>query len=177
MSYDSYQIFAMTYATKDAAMEDFIAVEALYAFGAAIDTYDAVVLHKQDGKVGIVRKREQAEHTRGWEGLGLGLAAGACMALFPAVTLAGGLLAGGTIGAVAGIISGHVVAGISRSDLKDIGQSLDEGQYGLLVVAATDMAARVRDVARQAVRVEEKELKADYKAIRKELDQAYAAMA
>ena len=48
MSYDNYQLFTMTYPTKEAAMDGFDAVE--YAFDelANVDTYDAAVVVSND---------------------------------------------------------------------------------------------------------------------------------
>jgi uncharacterized membrane protein len=54
--------------------------------------------------------------------------------LFPAVAIGAGLVAGGAGGAGLGALAGHAAAGISRADLKDLGELLDEGQSGLLVV-------------------------------------------
>ena len=39
--------------------------------------------------------------------------------------------------------AGHVADGMSRSDLKNLGELLDNGTSGLLVVAATDVEAKV----------------------------------
>ena len=130
MSYDTYQVFAASYRTKDEAMADFTAVEAMYDVLALVDTYDAAVLTRKDGKVQIVRKREQSEHTDGWAGAGIGLALGACCALFPAVTLATGAIAGAVAGGAVGIVAGHFSSGVSRDSLRNLGQTLDEGEYG-----------------------------------------------
>jgi hypothetical protein len=50
---------------------------------------------------------------------------------------------------------------MSRSDLKDLGEQLDAGEAGLVVVAVSDMGAKVKEAMRRAQKVEEKELKAD----------------
>jgi uncharacterized membrane protein len=52
-------------------------------------------------------------------------------------------LGGGASGTALGATAGHVVAGMSRSDLKDLGELLDAGASGLIVVAATDVEERV----------------------------------
>jgi uncharacterized membrane protein len=170
MTYDTYHLFAMTYPSKEAAMADFDAVEYVFGDATSVDTYDAAVITKKDGKVSIVRKREQAEHTKGWEGLGIGLAVGACFALFPAITLAAGALAGGAVGSVIGVLAGHFESGISRDDLKDICEALNDSEYGVIVITATDQSKRVRQAAQKAIRFEEKQLKVDYQSIKKELD-------
>ena len=89
----------------------------------------------------------------------VGLAVGALAALFPAITLGAGLLAGSVIGASVGAIAGHVVGGMKRSDLKDLGELLDQGTSGLLVVAATDVEARVNAaITRAKKRVKAREI-------------------
>jgi hypothetical protein len=50
---------------------------------------------------------------------------------------------------------------MSRSDLKELGERLDAGEAGLVVVAVSDMGAKVKDAMRRADSVEAKELKAD----------------
>ena len=122
------------------------------------------------GKVKIISKHEQPTRQAGWAGAGLGLAAGLTAALFPAVALTGSLLAGSAAtGAAFGALLGHLEGGISRSDLKDLGDVLDDGEYGLIVVAATDVTARVQDAITSAQKVVKKELKTNQKALDKEM--------
>ena len=61
---------------------------------------------------------------------------------------------------------------MSRSDLKDLGELLDEGQSGLVVVAATDLEARVDESLKRAAKVTKKPLRADEKALENEVDAA-----
>jgi uncharacterized membrane protein len=75
-------------------------------------------------------------------------------------------------GAGLGALAGHVAAGMSRSDLKELGELLDDGQSGLVVVAATDVEARVEEAMRGAAKVTKKQLRADEKALEKEIDNA-----
>ena len=94
------------------------------------------------------------------------------MALFPAVALGGALLWGGAAGAGLGALAGHVAAGMSRSDLKELGELLDEGQSGLVVVAATDMEAKVDEAIERAAKTVKKQMRADEKELEKEIDEA-----
>lgn len=164
----TYQVFAASYSTKDAAMADFNAVESMYGDMALVDTYDAIVLAREEGKAGIVRDGEQAD---GWEGVGIGLAMGACCALFPGVTLANGAVAGAIARGAVAIVAGHFVSGVSRDALRDLGQVLDEGEFGLIVIVATDAAQPVRGAIKRAVSMQRQPFMADCKAIRKELRQ------
>ncbi len=95
-------------------------------------------------------------------GGGIGLATGLVIALFPAAAIGGGLLAataGG--GAVLGAVAGHAAAGMSRKDLKELGEHLDAGQSGLVVVAVSDMEAKVKDAMTHAQKIESKTMKSD----------------
>jgi hypothetical protein len=77
-------------------------------------------------------------------GGGVGLATGLVVALFPFAAIGGGLLAATTAGgAVLGSLAGHAAAGMSRRDLKELGEHLDAGEAGLVVVAVSDMGAKV----------------------------------
>jgi uncharacterized membrane protein len=95
-------------------------------------------------------------------GGGMGLATGLVVALFPFAAVGGGLLAGATAGgAVLGAVAGHAAAGMSRHDLKELGEHLDEGSAGLVVVAVSDMGAKVERAMERARKLEQKQLEAD----------------
>ncbi len=96
-----------------------------------------------DGKIDIVKKHEEPTRHGAAHGLGWGLAAGAVVALFPAVGIVGALAAGGGAGAAIGAVAGHVSGGMNRDDLKQLGEVLDDGQAGLIVVYAANMADQV----------------------------------
>jgi len=115
-----------------------------YKVSGLVDTYDAAVIRRDNGNVKIVKKREEPTRHGALAGLGLGLAAGVVAAAFPAVALGGALVAGGAAGTALGALTGHVTRGMSREDLKEIGEFLDKGQSALIVVAATDVEDRVR---------------------------------
>jgi len=50
---------------------------------------------------------------------------------------------------------------MSRHDLKELGEHLDAGQAGLVVVGVSDMGAKIERAMKKANKVETKELKAD----------------
>jgi hypothetical protein len=54
---------------------------------------------------------------------------------------------------------------MSRKDLKDLGENLDKGQAGLVVVAVADMEAKVESAMKHAQKIESKKMKADVKEI------------
>ena len=173
MTMDTLIVFAASYDTLGAAEADYSAVRDLYQESGLIDTYDAAVITKDDaGKVTIVAKHEQPTRQGAWRGLGIGLVGGALVALFPAVGIGAGLLLGGAGGAGLGALAGHVTAGLSRADLKELGELLDEGHSGLVVIAASDLGDRIERVMNRAEKVTRKQLKADQKALEKEIDAA-----
>jgi hypothetical protein len=106
-------------------------------------------------------------------GGGAGLATGLVVALFPFAAIGGGLLAATTAGgALLGAVAGHAAAGMSRQDLKELGESLDAGEAGLIVVGVTDMAARIEQAMRRAEKLEKKQLKADAEALERDAKEA-----
>jgi uncharacterized membrane protein len=178
MAMDTFIVFAASYDALGAAEADYHAVHELYAESGLIDTYDAAVITKDDaGKVKIVAKHEQPTRTSAWRGLGIGLAGGALVALFPAVGIGTGLLAGAAGGAGLGALAGHVHAGLSRADLKELGELLDEGHSGLVVIAASDLAGRIEQAIRRADKLAKKQLRADQQALEKEIESAVQATA
>jgi hypothetical protein len=50
---------------------------------------------------------------------------------------------------------------MSRQDLKELGEGLDAGEAGLVVVGVSDMGTKIEQAMRRAEKVEAKELKAD----------------
>jgi len=172
--YDTYVMFAAVYSNVDAAEADYQSVKDLYYGTDMIDTFDATVIAKKDnGKVKIYKKHEQPTRHGGWVGAGWGLATGLGIALFPAAAIGGGLLAATTAaGAGIGAISGHVVGGMDRGDLKDLGSALDEGEAALIVAAASDVSSRVAAAITNADDVMEKQAKIDSDDLSAELDEA-----
>ena len=171
MAVDTFMVIANQYDTEADALADYEAVRLLYTDLGIIDTYDAAVLtREQNGKVDIVKRVEEPTRQAGAAGLVGGLALGALVALFPAIGLGAGLLAGGAIGAGAGAAAGHVVAGMSRSGLKELGELLDRGSSGLVVVAATDVEARVEAAVTRAKKQAKAQLQADTDTLKQEIE-------
>jgi len=163
MAVDTFLAYVGVYNSEADADADYQAVKDLHTKEQLIDAYDAaVVVRRADGKVKITKKHETPTRVGGVLGGGAGLATGLVIALFPFAAIGGGLLAvtaGG--GAVLGAVAGHAAAGMSRKDLKELGEHLDAGQAGLVVVAVSDMGAKVEREMKRAKKVEARELKAD----------------
>ena len=109
-----------------------------------------------------MKKHETPTRVGGVLGGGVGLATGLAVALFPFAAIGGGLLAATAAGgATLGAVAGHAAAGMSRGDLKELGEHLDAGQAGLVVVGVADMGAKIERELRRAEKIETKRLKAD----------------
>ena len=172
MAVDTYLVVTNTYDNVDDALADYEAARALWREGIG-DTYDAaVVTHRKNGKVKIVKHHEQPTVAGAAIGLGAGLAVGALVALFPAVAIGAGLAVGGAAGLGLGALAGHVAGGMSRGDLKELGELLDEGDSGLLIVAAQDTEARLDDAIKHGNKIVKKQLRSDEKDLEAALDEA-----
>lgn len=100
---------------------------------------------------------------------------GLLVAALPAVALTGGLVVGAAAaGGVIGAITGHVTRGISRGDLKEVGEVLQEGNAGLIVLAGVDAEKRVDEAISASDRIVKKELKLDRKELDRELKEIEA---
>jgi uncharacterized membrane protein len=163
MAIDTFMVYAGVYPSVALAEADYDLVKDLHRDAGLIDAYDAAVLERRsDGKTKIVKKHETPTRVGGVLGGGLGLATGLVVALFPFAAIGGGLLAATTAGgAVLGSLAGHAAAGMSRSDLKELGEYLDAGEAGLVVVAVADMGAKVERAMHRAEKIEARQLKAD----------------
>ena len=179
MAVDTFMAYVGAYPDVADAEADYQLVKDLHTEAGLIDAYDAAVVERRaDGKVRITSKHETPTRVGGVLGGGVGLATGLVVALFPFAAIGGGLLvatAGG--GAVLGAVAGHVVAGMSRGDLKELGEHLDAGQAGLVVVGISDMGARIEQAMQHADKLQSKELKADTTEIERDAKAAGADQA
>ena len=146
MAIDTFMVYVGVYAEVDAAKADYELIKDLHTKAGLIDAYDAAVIERRDdGKVKIVQEARDADPRRRRAGRGVGLATGLVVALFPFAAIGGGLLAATAAGgSVLGAVAGHAAAGMSRDDLKELGEQLDAGQAGLVVVGVSDMGAQDR---------------------------------
>ena len=149
---DTLYVAAAAYDDVDAAVADYEAVKTLYRAVRSSHDFDAAVIAKtDDGRVRIVKKHEQPTRHGAAVGLGWGLAVGVTAALFPPVGI--GIATAGGAGAAIGGVAGHVSKGMSRGDLKELGEALDEGQAGLVVVYAFNLADQIGATIKAANRV------------------------
>jgi len=177
MPIDTLTAFVGVYDDVAQAKADYEVVKDLHTEADLIDAYDAAVIERRDGgKTKIVKKHETPTRVGGVLGGGVGLATGLVVALFPFAAIGGGLLATTTAGgAILGAVAGHAAAGMSRHDLKELGEQLDTGEAGLVVVAVSDMGAKVQRAMKRAEKLEEKQLKADTEELERDAKAAGAS--
>jgi uncharacterized membrane protein len=177
MAIDTLIAYVGVYGSVEDAEADYQLVKDLHVEAGLIDGYDAAVIERRDGgKTKIVSKHETPTRVGGVLGGGIGLATGLVVALFPFAAIGGGLLATTTAGgAILGAVAGHAAAGMSRHDLKELGEHLDSGEAGLVVVAVSDMGAKVQRAMKRAQKLEEKQLKADTEEVERDAKAAGAS--
>src|SRR3712207_3697512 len=128
-----------------------------------VGTYDAAVLTKnEEGKVEIVDKIEKPTQHGGWAGLAVGAAIGL---IFPPSVLVSGLA-----GAGAGALIGHLLGGMSNSDLEEIGEMLDESEAALIVVGEMTIERAVDEAIERAKKEMKKEVRADAREMERAID-------
>src|SRR5687767_14220350 len=126
MSDNPVFLYAGEYESLEEAKADLETLKELHRKH-VVGTYDAAVVTKnEEGKIKIVDKIEKPTQHGGWAGLAVGAALGL---IFPPSVLVSGLL-----GAGAGALIGHLEGGMSRSDLKEVGEMLDASEAALIVM-------------------------------------------
>jgi uncharacterized membrane protein len=126
---ESVFIYIGTYPGEAQARDDYQTIKDLHSLG-AVGTYDAAVVTKDDGKV-HVNKDEMATRHGAWGGAAAGAAIGI---LFPPAVIGTAL-----VGAAVGGIAGHLWRGMSRADVKEFGEVIDDGQAALVVVGESQL--------------------------------------
>ena len=160
-------VFIGSYSSVDDAEMDYTAVKQLYSDG-VIDTYDGAVVEKDaDGNV-HVSKHEKPTQKGAWTGVGVGAVVGV---LFPPA-----IIPMAAAGGVTGGVIGHVWRGMSRSDMKDLGDTLDAGTAALVVVGKSSLADKIAKATAKAQKRVEKQLNVDAKDFDKELAAEAAAL-
>jgi uncharacterized membrane protein len=156
---DGTFIFVATYPDEVTAQDDYQVVKDLHARG-LVGSYDAAVVTKDaNGKVHENKDETATRHGAWW-----GIAAGAVIGILFAPAVLGAAAVGGAVGAV----SGHLAKGMSRSRAKELGDFIDPGQAGLIVVGES----KVKDAIQKAVTRADKETAEDLGVDPKDLDQA-----
>src|SRR5215216_650608 len=163
MSDNQIFLYAGEYDSVEDAKADLEALKELHR-EEFVGTYDAAVVTKnEEGKVKIVDKIEKPTQHGGWAGLAVGAVLGL---IWPSV------LVGGLIGAGVGALIGHFEGGVSRGDLKEIGEMLDESEVALIVVGEATIERAVEEETKRRKKILKKEVRAEAREIEKAIDAA-----
>jgi uncharacterized membrane protein len=160
---DGTFIFVATYPDEAAAREDYQVVKELHARG-LVGAYDAAVVTKDaKGKVHENKDETATRHGAWW-----GVAVGAAVGVIFAPTVIGAAAVGGVIGAV----TGHIAKGMPRSTAKELGDFIEPGQAGLLVVGESKVEEAIQKAVTRAEKRTAHQLNVDPKDVDKMLQEA-----
>jgi uncharacterized membrane protein len=160
-------VLVATYPDEVTARDDYQVVKDAHAAG-LVGSYDAAIITKDaSGKV-HEHKDETATRHGAWWGIAAGAAVGV---IFPPAVL-GAAAAGGVIGGV----SGHLAGGMSRSEAKELGDFIDPGEAGLVVVGESRVEDAIRRAVTRAQKQTARELDVDPKNVDRTLQTAVREM-
>ena len=156
-------LYAAIYDNIDDAELDYEAVYELHAAG-AIGTYDsAVIRREEDGKVRVSKTEKPTQHGA-WTGAGVGALVGI---IFPPAILGAAI-----VGAGAGGLIGHLRKGISRDDLKDLGDELQAGTAAVIVIGESKIEEQLQKAVARSNKLIEKQIDADADELEREIEAA-----
>ncbi len=160
---DGTFILVATYPDEVAAREDYEVIKDAHSAG-LVGSYDAAVITKDmNGKIHENKDETATRHGTWW-----GIAAGAAVGvIFPP-----SILAGAAVGGVIGGVSGHLSKGMSRSEAKELGDFIDPGEAGLVVVGESKVEETIRKAVVKAEKQTAKELDTDPKDVDRALQEA-----
>jgi uncharacterized membrane protein len=142
---------------------DYEAVFDLHAAG-AIGTFDSAVIRKEaDGKVRVTKTEKPTQHGA-WTGAGVGALVGL---IFPPA-----LIGSAIVGAGAGGLTGHLSRGLSRGDLKELGDELEAGSAAVIVLGESKIEEQLEQATKRANKLIEKQVDADADEFKRAIDEA-----
>jgi uncharacterized membrane protein len=160
---ESVFIYIGTYPSEAQAQDDYTVIKQLHSAG-AVGTYDASVVTKDAAGNVHVNKDETATRHGGWGGAAVGAAIGI---LFPPA-----ILGSAAVGAAAGAVGGHLWRGMSRADVKEFGEIIDQGQAALVIVGESTLQQAVDKAGLKADKHVAKDLDVSSKDVDKAVQQA-----
>jgi uncharacterized membrane protein len=156
-------LYAAVYDEIADAEADYEAVFDLHAAG-AIGTFDSAVIRKEeDGKVRVTKTEKPTQHGA-WTGAAVGALVGI---IFPPAVLGSAI-----VGAGAGGLAGHFTRGVSRGDLKELGDELEAGSAAVIVLGESKLEEELEKALARADKLIEKEVDADADELEREIDAA-----
>lgn len=160
---DGTFILVATYPDELTARDDYESVKDAHALG-LVGSYDAAVITKDaTGKIHESKHETATRHGAWW-----GVAAGAAVGVLFPPSIIGAAAAGGVIGG----ISGHLAKGMSRSEAKELGDLIDPGEAGLVVVGESKIAVPLQRAVTRAEKQTSRELDVSPKDVDRVIEQA-----
>ena len=155
-------LYAGSYALEADARSDFELIKEAHWAG-LIGKYESALFAKDDdGKVNVLN----TDSTTRTSGAKWGAATGAVLGLLFPPSLLAGLVWGTGIGTLVG----HVAKGWGHKDIKELGEALDVGQSGIVLVAESTLDVAADRILKNAAKVVNREITDDEKEIRKALE-------
>ena len=160
MSDNPVFLYAAVYTNIADAEADYDAVFDLHAAG-AIGTFDSAVIRKEDdGKIRVTKTEKPTQHGA-WTGAGVGALVGL---VFPPAVIGSAI-----VGAGAGGLVGHLRKGISRGDLKELGEELDAGTAAVIVLGESKLEEQLAKAMARADKLITKQTEADADELEREI--------
>jgi len=159
-----YVAYIGAYSNADDAKADFDAIKALHA-NMWIGPYDGALFTKEVGGKVKILDRDSAV-------TGGAAVVGALTGAFIGLIFPPSILGAAAITGAAGGVLGHLFGGFKRKDIAEIGDMLDEGTAGIVMigVATPEMGADL--YMKRAAKVAKKQVDADAKELKKAIDEA-----
>ena len=154
MSDNPVFVYGAVYADRAGAEADYDTLLDLHA-AELVGSYDVALVYKgDDGKVHVTKHEKPTQHGA-WTGAAVGALVGV---VFPPAVIGSAV-----VGAVAGGGIGHALGGMSRNDVKELGEHLDDGQAALIVIGKSRVQEQLDKALTRAEKSDEREIDADAK--------------
>jgi uncharacterized membrane protein len=145
MADDALFLYLGVYDNPARAESDFDDLARLHRAG-LVGNYDVAIVEKDDQGNVHIKKHEKPTQHGAWTGIGVGA--------FLAVLFPPSIIGGAVVGGLAGALTGHLWKGMSRADVKEMGDLLDSGDAALVVIGSPEMREQTERIlagARQRV--------------------------
>jgi uncharacterized membrane protein len=161
--YDNWFLFVGAYDNEADAQADFEGIKDAKALG-FIGKYQSALFTKEaDGNVKVLNTDSTTRSTGAKWGAAVGAAASL---LFPP-----GIIAGAALGAGAGALAGNIGKGWSAGDVKELGEALDVGESGVMLVAEATPDVAAKNILKMSQKAAKKQIDADAKDLEAAIDQ------
>jgi uncharacterized membrane protein len=160
-------VFAAQYGDIEEAINDFVGIKSLH-HEKWIGSYESALFEKTaDGKAKIINTDSSIRAFGATAGLVIG---GVLGVIFPPSVL----LMGAT-GAGVGALVGHFSGGMKRSAIKELADSLEEGQAGIVLVGEFTPDQGMDKLMKRAVKITKAQIDETAEELKKAVDEAAQA--